>query len=94
MMDPVNKWLTVIILFMVGIIAMLWAKGEVGRYEFKVAESQYFEKTAVVYVLDTKEGKIYGHMVPEQELVTGAGKPSYKAVEVFEVPSTFNQRRY
>ena len=67
-MDPVNKWLLTVISFMVGILAVMWHVSGSGRYEFAVERSSLFDKHAVVYVLDTKDGDVKAQLFDENEL--------------------------
>ena len=67
-MDPVNKWLLTVISFMVGILAVMWHVSGSGRYEFAVERSTLFDKHAVVYVLDTKDGDVKAQLFDENDL--------------------------
>jgi len=67
-MDPVNKWLTTIILFMSAVLLLMWNVSGAGRYEFAVEESTLFKNHAVVYVLDTKDGEVKAQLVDENDL--------------------------
>lgn len=91
-MDPVNKWLTTIIIFMIVLILAVFYTGGAQRYEFSTSSSISFPDSTVVYVLDTKTGKVYGKIVNESEM-TYAEKPNRNPTEVFEVPS-FNSTGY
>ena len=65
-MDPVNKWLTVIISFMIALLIVISWKAGSGRYEMSVQKS-------VVYVLDTKTGTVYAKQVDEDILQSKYG---------------------
>ena len=67
-MDPVNKWLTTVILFMIGVLIVLGYTAGSGKYEFVVAESTLLSNHAVVYVLNTKTGNVDAQLVDENEL--------------------------
>ena len=67
-MDPVNKWLLTIIAFMIGVLVVMWNVAGSGRYEFTVERSTLFDKHAVVYVLDTKDGDVKAQLFDENEL--------------------------
>ena len=67
-MDPVNKWLTTVIFFMVGILFVMWHVAGAGRYEFAVERSMMFSEHAVVYVLDTKKGEVKAQLFNKNEL--------------------------
>jgi len=92
-MDPVNKWLTVIIGFMVAMLIVISWKAGSGRYAFEVQDSQYFEKTHVVYVLDTKNGTVDAKMFLEEDLLTGDKRINRHPVSVFSQPKP-DYRRY
>ena len=93
-MDPVNKWLTTVILFMAAFLAVMFYKVGSGRYEMAVQPSTIYENHAVVYVLDTKDGNVHAKLVDEEDLLNynknGAGS---KAEEVFEIPSSMSYGR-
>jgi hypothetical protein len=55
-MDPVNKWLWVIIIFMGVLVFSLFKIGGEGRYDMQVME--YSDTHDLVYLLDTKSGEI------------------------------------
>jgi hypothetical protein len=67
-MDPVNKWLTTVILFMAGMLFVMWHVGGAGRYEIAVEKSALFKEHAVVYVLDTKDGQVKAQLFDENDL--------------------------
>lgn len=67
-MDPVNKWLTTIILFMMAVLLLMWNVAGAGRYEFTVKESTLFDSYVVVYILDTKDGEVKAQLVNEDNL--------------------------
>ena len=67
-MDPVNKWLTVIIAFMVALIVVVSYKAGSQRYEMTIQPSSFFENHAIVYVLDTKSGEVKAQLFDENEL--------------------------
>ena len=92
-MDPVNKWLTTIILFMIATLCVIGWKAGSGRYEFKVVESTLFNSHAVVYVLDTKDGEIYAKMVDEHDLTATTSRAKARPQKVFEIP-TYRSNRY
>jgi hypothetical protein len=94
-MDPVNKWLTTIIIFMIVLILTVFYTGGSQRYEFLTSRSILFPDSTAVYVLDTKTGKVYGKIVNESDM-TYAEKPSRDPSQVFEVPSYMNSgyRKY
>jgi len=85
-MDPVNKWLTTIILLMLGVLFVMWHVGTVGKYEFAVEKSTLFDNHAVVYVLDTKSGDVKAQLVDENELHNNL-KPKNSAQEVLTYKS-------
>lgn len=93
-MDPVNKWLTVIILFMIATLYVLWSIGGSGRYAVVVQESVLFSNHAVVYVLDTKDGDVKAKLVDENDLVYNGKNPKTAPQTVFEQPSGYSNRRY
>lgn len=93
-MDPVNKWLAVIILFMISVLFVLWHKGGSGQYEMVVEDSTLFANHAVVYVLDTKNGNIKAQLVDEQELLYNGKTVRTEPRLVFKQPSSYNNRRY
>jgi len=67
-MDPVNKWLLTVICFMAGVLVVMWHVAGSGRYEFAVERSSLFDKHAVVYVLDTKDGDVKAKLFDENDL--------------------------
>ena len=67
-MDPVNKWLTTIILFMAAVLFVLWSVGGAGRYELVVERSTLFTNHTVVYILDTKKGAVKAQLFDENNL--------------------------
>lgn len=90
-MDPVNKWLTVVILFMVSVvIAAVWIGGS-GRYALEVRESALFENHAVVYVIDTKDGTVRAKLVAEGDLQYN-NRPRNGSTQVFKMPSMGRSR--
>ena len=94
-MDPVNKWLFTVILFMSAFLAVVGYKAGSGRYEMQVVDSQYFEKTRIVYVLDTKDGTVRAKMHLEEDLLTGdRARPARSSVKVFEFdrPNQYGRR--
>ena len=93
-MDPVNKWLTVIILFMAAVLFTMYHASGAGRYAFEVRDSQYFEKTAIVYVLDTKDGTVEALMMMEESLTASDRKPKSYPSDVFERRSNRYGRGY
>ncbi len=92
-MDPVNKWLTVVILFMASALFVFWKVGSVSRYEMQVLSTG--ADSAVIYVLDTKEGDVHAQIVDEKKLYRHDSTPYNRPQEVFELPSSFStHRRY
>ncbi len=57
-MDPVNKWLWTIILFMTTLIIVIGFKAGSGRYEMQVVHFKALKNHDLVYILDTKDGTI------------------------------------
>lgn len=86
-MDPVNKWLTVIVLFMIALLITIGWKAGAGRYEFVVTDSTLYDKHVVVHVLDTKDGEVYSKIVDENNLRSGS-RANTKATKTFEIPSS------
>lgn len=86
-MDPVNKWLTVIVLFMIALLITIGWKAGSGRYEFVVTGSTPYDKHVVVHVLDTKDGDVYSKIVDEKDLRIGS-KVNARATKTFEIPSS------
>jgi len=83
-MDPINKWLTVIIGFMIALLIVISYKAGSGRYEFTVKKSVQFSDHAVVYVLDTKKGDVYAKLVDVQYNNLAKNKPQ----KMFKLSST------
>ncbi len=92
-MDPINKWLTVIIGFMLALLIIISWKAGSGRYEFSVQKSTLFSNHAVVYVLDTKNGDVRAKLVSEDDL-HNRNTPLRKAIKVFEIPPTLRYQKY
>jgi len=92
-MDPVNKWLTVIILFMSAVLILAWNVGSVGRYELSVEESTLFKNHAVVYVIDTKDGSVQAKLVDENDLHYD-NKVKRSPQKIFSQPSNSYGRKY
>ena len=93
-MDPVNKWLSVITLFMLSLLFVMWNSSGAGRYEMTVTSSSLYERHYVVFVLDTKDGDVHGKIVAEEEMLNGANKIRSVPAKVFEQPSDYGYRRY
>lgn len=93
-MDPVNKWLSVIILFMVALLIVIWHSSGAGRYEMTVMPSSTYAKHYVIFVLDTKDGNVNGKLVVEDEMLNGADKVRRNPIQVFEQPSKYRYRQY
>jgi hypothetical protein len=92
-MDPVNKWLTTIILFMIALLIVIGWKAGSGRYELSVVPG--LEGFATVYVLDTKDGEVRAQMVNEYDELTNKGIPYNRTQKVFDWPgATQYGRRY
>lgn len=91
-MDPVNKWLFTIIVFMAAVVALLFYKAGAGRYEFAVEKSSLFQNHAVVYVLDTKDGDVHAKLVDEDDLHYKNSARNSPA-KVFSIPG-YTSRRY
>ena len=91
-MDPVNKWITVVILFMAAVLYVGWSAGGSGRYELAVEKSTVFENHAVVYVLDTKDGDVRAQLVDENDLHY-QNRPRNTPKEIFSMPG-YTTRRY
>jgi hypothetical protein len=82
-MDPVNKWLTVIILFMAAVLWVFWSQGTVERYSMSIEDMGNGQVT--VYVLDTKDGQVQAQIVDKDEVLVNAhGKPHRIPKEIFE----------
>ncbi len=81
-MDPVNKWLWTIILFMTTLIIVISFKAGSGRYEMQVVHFKALKSHDLIYVLDTKNGEIRARVLDHEKfrLKTGskAGKISKK----------------
>jgi len=96
-MDPVNKWLTVIIMFMIALLITINVKGGVGQYAFETRPSTVFSGIDVVYVLDTKSGDVYVKLIDEDELQFNKS-PRRRAQKLMEIPSSGygynNSRKY
>lgn len=92
-MDPINKWLTIIVGFMLALLIIISWKAGSGRYEFSVQKSTLFSNHAVVYVLDTKNGGVRAKLVDEDDL-HNKNSPLRKAIKVFEIPTTYKRRNY
>jgi len=91
-MDPVNKWLTVIILFMCGVLFVGWNAAGSGRYEMEVA---LVDGAQTVFVLDTKDGEVKAQVVDSSDLYNNTGQAYVRPHKVFEWPSgTQYGRRY
>jgi len=86
-MDPVNKWLTVIICFMIALLVTINVKGGIGQYAFETRPSTVFSDTDVVYVLDTKSGDVYVKLINEDDLQYNKS-PRHKAQKLMEIPSS------
>ena len=80
-MDPVNKWLTVIICMFIAMICVVGWKAGSGRYEITTMESSH-ENHQVVYVLDTKTGKVTASLHDQGTHFTEKGKKRDYAVVV------------
>lgn len=91
-MDPVNKWLTVIILFMVALLIVIGWKAGSGRYELEVIKGP--DGYATVYVLDTKDGDVRAQLINEHDELTNKGRPYSRPTKVFNWPSPVSNRRY
>lgn len=91
-MDPVNKWLTVIIGFMVALLIVISWKAGSGRYAFVVTNSATLQNHTVVYVLDTKDGSVMAKVTDENKLLSSTNRAYQDAKEVFRMPSLV--RRY
>jgi hypothetical protein len=90
-MDPVNKWLLTVIIFMAAMLGLLWNVAGAGRYEMTVVAST--GNYATVYVLDTKDGEVKAQVLDEADLYNGS-KPYARPQDVFEWPSSSTYRRY
>lgn len=96
-MDPVNKWLLTVILFMAATLAVIGWKAGSGRYEMAVAPSAVIEGHYVVSVLDTKDGEVHSKLISEQDLMYNDGRVKSRPEKVFEVPgfsSSYSRRGY
>lgn len=90
-MDPVNKWLTTVILFMVALLFVIGWKAGAGRYEFAVQSSSILKNHSVVYVLDTTDGNVKARLVNEDALESG-GSALQRAQKVFELGNNYGRR--
>ena len=80
-MDPVNKWLCVIIgMFVALVITIGWKSGS-GRYEIHAVDSAY-QNHQIVYVLDTKNGEVTATLHNQEDHFTDKGKPRDYAIIV------------
>ncbi len=94
-MDPVNKWLLTIILFMSGVLIVAWNIGSVGRYAFVVERSLQFPDHAVVYVLDTKKGDVKAQLFDKNDLhYKDSIKNSAQKVMSFDAGGGYRNRGY
>jgi len=91
-MDPVNKWLTVIISFMIALLIVISYKAGSGRYSLAVSPSESFPNHAVVYILDTKSGDVYVKLIDEDEMQYN-GTVKHKAQKLMEIPSSSYRSR-
>jgi len=90
-MDPVNKWLSVVILFMVALLCVIWGSAGVGRYELFVQPSDISSGYSTLFVLDTKNGEVHAKIISEDDLFISEARPKRTASSVFEWSSA---RRY
>ena len=84
-MDPVNKWLTTIIIFMAAVVIVIAWKAGSGRYDVVVEVSQTIEAHSVVYVVDTKSGAVFAKLVDENDLQHN-GVTNKAALKIFKIP--------
>lgn len=90
-MDPVHKWLTVVILFMIAVVFAAFKIGGSGRWEMQVIP--YSTSHDMVYMLDTKTGKIVGKMHDRRKHLSTNGDGNSYAYESWETvhsPKTYN----
>lgn len=73
-MDPVNKWLTAFLFFGILLIVALWNSGGSGRYQMQVVDSLMPDHD-MVYVIDTKTGKIEGKLSDQKDRLLRDGQP-------------------
>lgn len=69
-MDPINKWLTVVIFFMAALLIVIATKAGSGRYIMTtdyVELGEPGEKHVIIYSLDTKSGAIKAKAINCQE---------------------------
>lgn len=64
-MDPVNRWLTLVACFMIVVVIALFKVGGENRWQMEVMS--YSETHDMVYVLDTKTGEIKGKLHDKNE---------------------------
>jgi hypothetical protein len=91
-MDPINKWLTVIIGFMVTLLIVISWKAGSGRYQMTVTVTNEIIET--IYVLDTKNGDVQAKIVAASDLYGVDQKPRARTVKVFELrkPDKYGRR--
>jgi len=94
-MDPVNKWLTTVILFMAATLAVLYYTAGSGRYTMITATSALYKNHAVIYVLDTKDGIVQAKLVDENELVFKDGRTKDNPSTIFDItpPNRYGYNR-
>jgi hypothetical protein len=93
-MDPVNKWLTVVILFMASMVFALWNISGSGRYTMVVETSTLLKNHAVVYVLDTKDGNVSATLVAEDDMMADKTSIKRRPQQVFVTKEPSYNRRY
>lgn len=93
-MDPVNKWLTVVILFMIAVLCVMGYKAGSSRYAFTVTKSTMFEQHAVVYILDTKNGVVKAQLFAEDDLQYNGKIKTQSREAITWSPPGYSRRQY
>lgn len=93
-MDPVNKWLWTIIVFMSALIIVVGWKAGSGRYEMEVVYSSTLENHDVIYVLDTKNGNIKARPWSHDEFKGKTGSNAGKVLKKWKLIKSKTKRQW
>ena len=93
-MDPVNKRLWTIIVFMTALIVVISYKAGSGRYEMQVVHFKALKDHDLVYILDTKSGDIKARALSHDKFKLKTGSDAGKVSERWKSVRTENIRQW
>lgn len=93
-MDPVNKWIWTVVIFMAALIITIGWKAGAGTYEMVVMPSSLLKDHDIIYILDTKNGEVKARPWDHNEFRGKSAANMNKIFYKWETIKPKNMRRW